>query len=630
MNRRGLKFGTRVDPRWLGILLKLVLAATGLAAVAALVLEYGGFQLTARQLQLLHGTQVAIVAVFALDRMLRLVLVRSWRDYLHENAIDLALVVLVLAGLALSYRVRVKILSAGTLYVLITQGYILVMLLLHAATANLQVAGSGIGPGWLMLVSFSLLCLIGAGLLMLPVATPPDRPINFVDALFTSTSATCVTGLVVRDTGAGFTPFGQAVILVLIQTGGLGIMLFGTMLAVMVGRSLSMRTTSVLNEMTSTSTLAAGRIVGFIVVCTLALEAAGAALLYPMFHQTLGPTGPVSAGRAVWLSAFHSVAAFCNAGFSLYGDNLMQGVQQKWAQPLRSHWQVLGVLGSLIVLGGLGFPVLMDLSKYLIAKARRLGAWMLDRPRPARFLLPLHSKLVIFVSAALIVGGAAGILLLEPPNTLRYGAIGRNPLWVGQTRQRYDWTSLTVPGRIREATFMSISARTAGFNTVDLGEFSGQSKAWIAMLMVIGGSPAGTAGGAKTVTFAILVLAAWSVLMRRQELEVWHRSLPMESLRRASALMLLYVGVLVVVTLGLGLAMPRGHDFIDLFFEAASALGTVGLSANVTPTLSTAGRIIITAAMFVGRLGPLTLLLGLTTRLRHVEYAYPREGVFLG
>jgi len=366
------------------------------------------------------------------------------------------------------------------------------------------------------------------------------------------------------------------------------------------------------------------------VVCTLALEAAGAALLYPMFHQTLGPTGPVSAGRAVWLSAFHSVAAFCNAGFSLYGDNLMQGVQQKWAQPLRSHWQVLGVLGSLIVLGGLGFPVLMDLSKYLIAKARRLGAWMLDRPRPARFLLPLHSKLVIFVSAALIVGGAAGILLLEPPNTLRYGAIGRNPLWVGQTRQRYDWTSLTVPGRIREATFMSISARTAGFNTVDLGEFSGQSKAWIAMLMVIGGSPAGTAGGAKTVTFAILVLAAWSVLMRRQELEVWHRSLPIEALRRASALMLLYVGVLVVVTLGLGLAMPRGHDFIDLFFEAASALGTVGLSANVTPTLSTAGRIIITAAMFVGRLGPLTLLLGLTTRLRHVEYAYPREGVFLG
>ena len=620
-----------MDPRWLAVALKGVLALTGLAAVAALVLEYGGFDLSVRQLRLLHNAQAVIVAVFVLDRLLRFVLVRSRPAYIRENWIDLALIVLLGLGLAVSYRLRAQILSAGALYVLITQAYILVMLLLHAASANLLFAESGISPGWLLLGSFGLLCLSGAGLLMLPVATPADKPINFVDALFTATSATCVTGLVVRDTGQAFTMFGQGVILTLIQMGGLGIILFGTMLAIMVGRSLSLRTTTVMIEMTSTATLAVGRIIAFIMLSTFSLEALGAALMYPMFHGTLDASGgPVSAGRAAWLSVFHSVAAFCNAGFSPYGSNLMQGVDEKWAHPLRGHWQVLGVLGGLIVLGGLGFPVLMDMGRYLVNHLHRLGTRLLGRPAPAPMHLPLHARLVIVVSLVLIVAGAAGVLLLERPDTQRYGAIGRNPLWNQQTRQKADWTSMSVPQRVREAFFMSISARTAGFNTINLQEASSPTKAWIAMLMIIGGSPAGTAGGMKTMTLALMGLAAWSVIRRRSEVEVFHRSIPLEALRRASAVMLLYLGVLVGVSLVLGTVMPRGFNFLDLFFESASALGTVGLSTGVTPSLTVGGRITIILAMFVGRLGPLTLLLGLTSAPRHVEYAYPREGVFLG
>ena len=627
----GVKSQTQVEPRWLAVTLRVILALTGLLAIGTLVIEYGGFSLTHHQLALLHAAEAVIVAVFVMDRLIRFLLVRSWRAYLRENWIDLVLVLLLAVSLLMSYRLRTKLLSAGALYVLITQAYLLLMLLLHGVSANLLFAESGISPGWLLLGSFALLCLLGAGLLMLPVATPPGHPINFVDALFTSTSATCVTGLVVRDTGVEFTVFGQAVILSLIQLGGLGIMTFGTMLAVMVGRALSLRTSTVVVEMTSAPTLAAGRIVVFIMVSTFTLETIGAILLYPMFDGSLDAAGKaISGGQVAWLSVFHSVAAFCNAGFSLYGDNLMQGVSQRWAVPVRENWQVLGVLGSLIVVGGLGFPVLMDLAKFATNRLHRLRAFLARRSMPSRLRLPLHTRLVLVVSVLLIVFGAAGILLLERPDTQRYGAIGRNPLWVEQTRQKVDWTSLSVPGRIREAVFMSISARTAGFNTMDLSQVSSPTKAWIAMLMVIGGSPASTAGGMKTMTFALMVLAAWSVIVRRNEVEVFHRSIPTEALRRAAAIMLMYLAVLVTVTLVLGVVMPRGYNFLDLFFEAASACGTVGLSANVTPTLNVAGRITVTLAMFIGRLGPLTLLLGLTTGLRHINFSYPREGVFLG
>jgi len=621
----------------LAVALNAILATAGLAAVAALVLEYGFREPLPITRGFLHAAEAVIVAVFVTDRFVRLGLARRRRDYLRENWIDFALMGLAAAAVAVSFQLRGKILPAGALYVLITQAYLLTALLLRAISVNLLFTGSGIHPTWLLIGSFAFMILFGSGLLMLPAATPPASPISYQDALFTATSATCVTGLIVRDTGADFTPFGQAVILVLIQLGGLGIMLFGTMLAMLIGRGLSVRGSNVLGEMLATERIGLlGRVVAFVVVVTLCLELIGAVGFYPMVASSHGvESAPAETARAIWYSVFHSVSSFCNAGFSLYSNNMTEGVRAGWAQPLRDHWQILGVMAPLIVLGGLGFPVLQDSAAYARDTLRRL----IYRLRPAgrrrgsdlsRPRLSLHSKIVITASASLIVLGAVGLLCLEPRSTGRQEVVGRHPLLGPISNQKGDWARMKPTRRLREAVFQSITARTAGFNTIDVAELSDAGKLWLCGLMVVGGSPASTAGGMKTVTLALLVLTAYCVLRRRRELEAFRRSISSELLGKAITLGVLYLGLVLSITLLLCVAMRPGYRLIDLFFEACSACGTVGLSTGVTKSLNDFGKYVIVAGMFIGRLGPLTLLLALTSKMRHVQYTYPSENVVIG
>jgi Trk-type K+ transport system membrane component len=630
-------------PRVLARLLDVLLALTGAAAIAVLVMEYGfGDQRPAwADLPTLRAAEVIIVGVFIFDRLVRLVLAARRGRYFRENWIDYALIAVFAVVLGVTARLEPKVVSAGALYVIVTQAYILVALLFHAVSVHLRFAGSGMHPGWLLVGSFAGLCLIGSGLLMLPVATPPDRPIEYVDALFTSTSATCVTGLIVRDTGADFTPFGQAVILVLIQLGGLGIMIFGTVLALLIGRGLSIRGTQAMGEVMSAEAVGRiGRTVAFVVIVTLLLEAAGTGLLYPMCSAPQGPAGEPSRAQSVWLSVFHSVSSFCNAGFSLYTDNMMEGVRgpAPWARPLREHWQVVGVMAPLIVLGGVGFPVLQDVARYLRGMLRRalraartptLGV-LSGAPRPQ---LSLHAKVVLCATAVLIPLGAAGLLLVEPPSAppgAETRDIGRNPIWEGGARGNADWRSMGPARRTRAAVFHSISARTAGFNTVDMDELSDAGKLWMCGLMVVGGSPASTAGGMKTVTFVLLLVTVWCVLARRGQVQVFRRSVAVDLLRKTITLAVLYLLLVGVVTLLLSIAVRTGTPLIDLLFEACSACGTVGLSTGVTRSLNPFGKFVVIAGMFIGRLGPLTLLLALTSRLRAARYEYPSENLVIG
>jgi len=630
------------------IALDIVLAATGMAAVAALVLEYGFREPLPVPRHLLYAAEAVIVAIFVLDRFARLALAQ-WRwGYFRQNWIDFALISAAAAAAAASYRLRGRggVVSAGALYVIITQVYILAALLIRGVNMNLQFAGSGIHPTWLLIGSFVFTILIGSGLLMLPAATPPPTSENYVelyyaDALFTATSATCVTGLIVRDTGLEFTRFGQGVILCLIQLGGLGIMIFGTMLAAMMGKSLSLRGTNALGQMLATDRPGdMGRVTRFVVVTTLIVEAIGAAMFYPMFASQRGADGAaLSSAGAVWNSLFHSISSFCNAGFALYGRNMMQGVGQAgWGRPLRDHWQIVGVMAPLIILGGVGFPVLRDLGVCGGAFVRRsIGRWGRTGrgiARTARARLSLHSKIVLATSAALLILGAAVLLAVEPRRggSTRQGAIGRHPIYLsdGTRRTGGDWGSMSLPRRVREAAFQSVTARTAGFNTIDMGELSDAGKLWMCGLMIIGGSPASTAGGMKTVTLALLVITAACVIRKRNEVEVFRRSIGAELLRRTVTLAVLYMSLVVTVTLLLCVAMRPGYSFIDLFFEACSACGTVGLSTGVTGGLSLFGKYVILAAMFAGRLGPLTLLLAATSGIRRVRYAYPAESVVIG
>ncbi len=617
----------------LRLALNVLLAATGAVAVAALVLEYGFREPLPVRRGVLHAVETIVVALFVLDRIVRLEFARDRRAYLRENWVDFALLAVAAAVAGVGGRLVGDVLSAGAIYVIITQAYILVTLLLRAVSVNLDFAASGLHPTWLLIGSFAVMCLGGSGLLMLPVATPEGMqpPLYYDQALFTATSATCVTGLIVRDTAREFTAFGQAVILVLIQLGGLGIMLFGTVLAMLVGKGLSVRSSTALGEMMGTKRIGRlGRAARFVVAMTLAMELLGAVLLYPMFAADRGGRA-VGVGEAVWHSVFHSVSAFCNAGFALYSDNMMAGVADGWAGPLRDRWQVLGVMAPLIVLGGLGFPVLQELGAWLRQAARRAFRRGRRARAAARHTLSLHSKIVLTATAALLVLGAGGLLVFgterEPPALARHEAFGPGRA----VRDDPDrWANMPLPRRVRAAVFQSVTARTAGFNTIDMAEdLSDGGRLWLCLLMCIGGSPASTAGGMKTVTFAVLVLAAWSVIRRRGEVEAFRRSFADVLLRRVVTLAVLYAGLVVAVTLLLCTAMPD-WEFLDLLFEACSACGTVGLSTGVTGELNLFGRVVVIAAMFAGRLGPLTLLLALTTRLRPADYAYPSENVVIG
>ena len=625
-------------PRWVESLMNVVLGLTALAAVVALLLEYGGFSLRTDQRGALHLADMVIVAIFVLDRLGRFLLASDRRQYLRENWIDFALMAMATGIIVFSFRFYRGIISAGTLYVLVTQGYILLTLVIRGLTVNLRFAGSGIHPSWLLIGSFIFLCLCGTGLLMLPVATPRSgRAIDFFDALFTSTSAVCVTGLTVRQPGLEFTGFGQAVILALIQLGGLGVMLFGTMMALLVGKGLSLRGSTAMGQMVSSDDIGSMRkIVLFIMVATFALEALGAALLYPMFAGLQGEGAGIPTAKAVWFSVFHGISAFCNAGLSLCDQNMMEGARGGWARPLRDHWQILCVMAPLIVLGGLGFPVLLDCVAYLRAWLRRAAGFLRglnSRPssRAPKARLPLHSRIVLTATLALIFGGAAGLLLVEPPNDRsRYGDIGRTPVYDDKTRGRRDWPQMAPGKKIAAAIFQSVSARTAGFNTIDLSELSNAGKLWMCWLMIVGGSPAGTAGGMKTSTAALVLAILYSVMRQRSEVEVFRRSIAPEVIRRAVTVAVLYLALVGVITLLLCIGMRTGYAFIDLFFEACSACGTVGLSTGVTGGLNIFGKMVVVAGMFVGRVGPLTLLLALAGKVRPADYAYPRENVLIG
>ncbi|MCP4376845.1 MAG: TrkH family potassium uptake protein [bacterium] len=336
--------------------------------------------------------------------------------------------------------------------------------------------------------------------------------------------------------------------------------------------------------------------------------------------------------QAMWYSLFHSVSAFCNAGFSLYDNNMMAGVNGSWTA-LRDRWQMLGVISPLIILGGLGFPVLHDLWGWfgnLTRRARRRmrGRWSMDFSPLPRCRLSLHSKIVLTTTVMLLIWGAAVIWSIETIRIDRPFTPGRD---AGESvTASDDWHAISRAERVRESIFMSITARTAGFNTIDVGHLSDGGKLWMCGLMSVGGSPASTAGGVKTITLAILVLVAYSVLRNRNELEAYHRSVPVDIIRKVVALAILYVCLLLTITLLLSITMGGTYDFIDLLFESCSACGTVGLSTGITEKLNVPAQYIVMVGMFVGRLGPLTLLLAMAGKTKPAKYSYPSENIIIG
>jgi len=611
----------------------VVMAVAAAVAISALCLEYGFYHVRQGRIEVLHLIEAAVLGAFVLDRLLRLVLAERRGAFLRENWIDFALIAGAVAAAAAVFtgRLRFHVISAAAVYVVITQAYILTALALRTAGLHLKVAASDIHPIWIVIGSFLVVILFGTGLLMLPKAAPADEPIGFTDALFTATSATCVTGLIVRDTGTQFTAFGQVVILAMIQLGGLGIMIFGTVFALLAGRALSLRESLLAGHVLPTAAIGQiGRMVRFAVLTAVALELLAAVVMYPMWREfcdlqyqqgALAEAGNI---HAAFYSAFHAISAFCNAGFSLQYDSLS-------ARELLGRWQVIGVMAPLIFLGGLGFPVLYDLARAARASVARLAGRII---RPKGQILSLHSKLVLATSGILLVGGAAGLILIE--NISHPGGTFGSPMRSADNPYPARPASLAempAGAQVREAVFQSVTARTAGFNTLQMNDMSKGGKFWMCLLMIVGGSPASTAGGMKTITLAVLALTIWCLLRRRERVEGFRRSIADHLVRKAVVLAGLYLTLVMVVTLLLSVSFTgsgRDPTFMQVFFESCSACGTVGLSCGVTRSLSLFGKAVVIAAMFIGRLGPLTLLVALTLGLRPARYAYPSEEVVLG
>jgi trk system potassium uptake protein TrkH len=451
-------------------------------------------------------------------------------------------------------------------------------------------------PARLLVGSFALASLLGGFVLTLPVSVRRLGEASFVDALFMATSAVCVTGLAVHDVARTYTPFGQGVLLVLIQAGGLGIMVLSTFIVVVAGRRLRVRSAAVMAEAIDAESLASlRRAVVTIVMTTLAVESLGAAGLYLAFsrhaevaHGTESVAPLSGAGSVLWAAVFHAVSAFCNAGFSLFQANLV---------PLAGDAAVNGTVGLLVLLGGLGFPVLAELGRHAAARARG--------QRPPR--LSLHARTVLASSAALVALLAAAIMVLEWDSSLGH---------------------LSGPQRIMAALFQSLSARTAGFNTVDIGAMRPATWLLVCAFMFVGASPGSTGGGIKTSTFVALAASLRALVRGDSDTRLFDRVLPPAVVHRAIGVT--FLSGLLAASLAFLLLLTEVGEPARLVFEVVSAFGTVGFSTGITPALSDGGRLVLVVAMIVGRVGPLTMTLALAGRQRSNPVRPVEERVLIG
>jgi trk system potassium uptake protein TrkH len=540
--------------------------------------------------QILSDTQMYLILVaaaifFTVEKFIRFFNARSKKDFLRFCWFEFVFIALFV----------ILYFSAGILWAMSV--YLLLQIITKVCRTMVNLAASGKSPAVAFVGSFVLLILCGAILLTLPRSCT-DRPVSFIDALFTATSATCVTGLSVRDVGLDFSIVGQTIILTLIQLGGLGIVIFGAVFGLLFGQALNVRQAVAMQDLLSAQTVSKiSNIIAFIFIAVFAIEGAGALFLYNMWDAYTPLAGHI---QSKWFcSVFHSISAFCNAGLGLYSDSLIS---------FNMDWRIYSIICPLII-GGLGFGVLYNLTTVFADRVRHIFNMLLPYEKrrlksPVR--IQLQTKIVLAVTALLVICGTAGLLIIQN-NT------GKHNIALG------------------DAFFQSVTARTAGFNSIDINALSVPSKMILIMLMFIGGSPASTAGGIKTVTMAVIIMAVYTTIRKRSDVEIFKRCVPLVTVGKALTVLLLFTIVLFGATFLLTIT-ERHNNFAAsaIMFEATSALGTVGLSCGITPSLTTAGKTIIIITMLIGRLGALTLLATLTLNIKPARYNYPTESLVVG
>ncbi|UII33363.1 ATPase [Fulvivirga ulvae] len=469
------------------------------------------------------------------------------------------------------------------------------LFIIELSKKSLKFQRLDLNPALLFIGSFLLLILAGTALLMLPRAT--TEHLSILEALFTSTSAVCVTGLIVVDTATRFTHFGQLIILILIQLGGLGIMTFTTFFGFFFKGASSYQNTLFIKEFINESKLSEIlHTIVKVVVVTLIIEAVGAGFIYYSVAETFDTP------EAVWYAVFHSISAFCNAGFSTLSNGLYEPV-------VRFQYGMQMIIAALIFFGSIGFPVIFDIYKSL--KYYVVNKYMyIFKKKPYAHRgrhLTVHTKMVLVTTAVLLTVGFIVYYIAEYNNTLA----------------QMPWY-----GKIVAAVFGAVTPRTAGFNTVDMASLSAVVVLIYLFLMWIGASPGSTGGGLKTTTFAVAILNVLSISKQKDRIEVFRREITNESVRKAFSVVLLSLLVIGTSIVLVALFDPD-IPLLSVIFECFSAFSTVGLSLGITGDLSEAGKVVIIITMFLGRVGTLTLLAALIASAKTQSYRYPSESVFI-
>lgn len=470
--------------------------------------------------------------------------------------------------------------------------------LLQLSNGIIRLLGKRTNPSLILASSFLLIILIGTALLMLPRAT--YQGISFIDALFTATSATCVTGLVSVDVPTTFTTEGLFIIILLIQVGGLGVMTLTSFFAMFFMGNTSLYSQLVVRDMVSSDSLnSLLSTLLYILSFTLVIEAIGTAILFFNVHGTLG----MSLEQELAFSAFHSISAFCNAGFSTLPQNL--GNEMVMSQ----HNLLFVTISVLIILGGIGFPILVNLYQTAIYKIKRIYGRFSDKKTIVRkvHLYNLNTRIVLVMTGILLITGTLTIALFE---------------W------KHAFAGMPVLDKWVQAFFNATCPRTAGFSSVSLSSLSTQSILLMVVLMIIGGGTQSTAGGVKVNVFAVVMLNLRSILRGSKTLSIHQRELSHDSIRRSNATLILYLFIAFTAVFILSILEPQA-SLTALVFECTSALSTVGSSLNLTPTLKTESKVIVVLLMYIGRIGVLTFVSSMVRQQKTANYRYPNDNIII-
>jgi len=577
-------------PRLPAAINRVVLSALVLS-VFSLFLE-GGRLAGPRITLLIQAVDFAVLLLLLTEALWEAVASRGFGPYLRRNAFSLAF----LAGFTLLFAYNKYVYFTGRaarygslpgVMVVLRNLFLLLKVFGRVRRLSQFVRSFTSQPAQTVMLSFLLVIVFGTILLMLPLASSPQR-IGFLDALFTATSAVCVTGLVVVDTGGFFTLAGQMIILLLIQIGGLGIMILSFFVAFVLRRTVSLEDKLLISYMLSKKEMGSlAHSIRGIIYITLAVEGAGAVLLLAAFGPSLG-----WGWSSVFASVFHAVSAFCNAGFSLFADSL---------ERFRGSLPVNLLIGLLIVCGGIGFAVISNLRQATLGRLGPRGRRTTDHR------LSPNTRLVLTGTAILIPGGLLLFYALEHSHSLRGLGLGTQYL---------------------AALFQSVTLRTAGFNTVPIGGLRAPTYLFMVAFMFIGAASGSTAGGIKINTVGIIVAYVRSLLRDQENTTLYRHMLAKDLILRA--LLIFLFGTVAVLVGTLLLSVFENAPFLHLLFEATSAFGTVGLSAGVTPGLSAAGKSVIIVLMFIGRVGPLTMLAAAVRQENRVRVEYPQGDVLIG